>query len=71
MKKLLRSNLVHKRLEKKALNRSRQTTGSLSDYWDRKYYYHQDIIDTQQQLGRVLSKSERAKIWKNTRPGGF
>ena len=71
MKKLLRSNLAHKRLEKKALNRSRQTTGSLSDSWDRKYYYHQDIIETQQQLGRVLTRSERRLIWKFTRPGGF
>ena len=71
MKKLLRSNLAHKSLKKRALQKSRQTSGSISDDWDRKYYYHQDIIETQQQLGRVLTRSERGLIWKFTRSGGF
>ena len=71
--KVERSNRVHSDLMYKAIKKSYDPNINYQEslIWDKKYVYHQKMIDRQKQIGRVLTKPERKKIWKNTRPDGF
>ena len=71
--KVDRSNKVHTNLQYEAVKYMFSPGVHYEErrIWSKKYDYHQKIIDRQKYLGRVLTRSERAKIWKNTRPGGF
>ena len=55
--RLERSNAAHRKLR----NNYNFIPGKAADV---KFYYHNEVIDRQLKSGRVLSKSERSKVYK-------
>ena len=65
--KLERSNRAHLRLYHRAQNSIDVSSNDLDIIRaGEKCNYHESVIKKQKSLGRVLTKTERKKIWKNT-----
>ena len=69
LEKLNRSNNVHSDLKNKAYNimYDCEINVVVRRLAKRKYDYHNEVLYQQNSKKRILTKSERKKIWKSTR----
>ena len=63
-KSVVRSNLLHKKYAKtNSLRANAAKTGTKNAFFGAKVEYHNEVAKLQSQRDRVLSKSERSKIY--------